>query len=1175
MCGIVAVLRRAAARPPPEPGEVLALVQAGRAALDLVPGATVRPPGSATATAAALRAAAAAFQDADASLRGVPGLRCLLAAPDLVAAVDRLVGEAVGTVAMLEAALDAPGALDGNDLEALNAGLVSVKDAAWALRRDRLGHARAVADLAGPRAGPGAVAAYSSVQVALSARDRLEVRGRDSAGVHLLLRGHGLDLDAPGVRALLADRSTDALFRSGAVRVHGGTLGFVYKAAAEIGELGDNTRMLRGAILADDLLRLALEAPGASAVVLGHTRWASVGIVSEANAHPVNSDEQGDASPGRPYVVAALNGDVDNHADLKAARSLRVAPEISTDSKVMPTLLSRARQDGAPLAEAFRHTVAGFEGSVAIAAQAADAPDTLLLAQRGSGQALYVGLAEDAYVVASEPYGLVEETSRYVRLDGENPADPENPVASRGQLAVLDGARAGTLAGIDRRSYDGSALPVSEADVDGAQITTRDIDRNGFSHFLLKEITESPGSFRTTLRGKLVERDSALVVRLAPDTIPATLRAGLADGTVDRVVVVGQGTAAVAAQSLADVLGELAASTPLRVRSQLATELSGFGLRADMSDTLVIAISQSGTTADTNRTFDLARARGAAVVAIVNRRHSDLTDKADGVLYTSDGRDVEMSVPSTKAFYAQIAAGCLLAVAVADAAGAPGGPRPEWLQARRARPDARSATLARRPEIATIAQQFAPARRYWAITGNGANRIAARELRIKLSELCYKSIALDSTEDKKHVDLSAEPLVLVCAAGLTGSNADDVAKELAIFRAHRATPVVIATEGEDRFSAAVAAMMVPATDPGLAFVLSALAGHLFGYEAALAIDAQARPLREARAAIEAAVAADGGRGGGDRLLARLRPTFEPLAGQFFDGLRAGSYDGHLEASTAVRVSSLLRYALGTSPLESYQAEHGRIGTPGVVIDDLTTVLSRAIEELTRPVDAIKHQAKTVTVGISRTDETLLLVPLVAELLAAGAPRDGLSYQTLRTLAGLDPAVAAVTGSIRYRVEGRPGEGRPGEGRPGEGRPGEGPPGEGEATAVVVDRRGIAAELASRTERNPVLRGTKHTVAVERQVFVTRGRKDGRTIVIVPELKDGQVTGITLLHVRFADRLSPGTARSVLEGYRNRFSALRDAVTETELSFREDRLAEVPVDDLLVLPIRDLADRWRE
>ena len=175
--------------------------------------------------------------------------------------------------------------------------------------------------------------------------------------------------------------------------------------------------------------------------MLGHTRWASVGIISQANAHPLNSEEEG--RKGEPYVVGALNGDVDNFADLKAADGLRIAAEITTDAKVIPTLVSRRLGDGRRALEAFRDTVASFDGSVAIAASAASAPDQLLLALRGSGQALYVGLAEDAYVVASEPYGLVEETSRYLRLDGETPANLDNPNASRGQVVVLDGTQAG------------------------------------------------------------------------------------------------------------------------------------------------------------------------------------------------------------------------------------------------------------------------------------------------------------------------------------------------------------------------------------------------------------------------------------------------------------------------------------------------------------------------------------------------------------------------------------------------------------------------------------------------------------------------------------------------------------------------------------------------------------
>jgi glucosamine--fructose-6-phosphate aminotransferase (isomerizing) len=283
-------------------------------------------------------------------------------------------------------------------------------------------------------------------------------------------------------------------------------------------------------------------------------------------------------------------------------------------------------------------------------------------------------------------------------------------------------------------------------------------------------------------------------------------------------------------------------------------------------------------------------------------------------------------------------------------------------------------------------------------------------------------------------------------------------------------------------------------------------------------------------------------------------VFEPIAGRFFDGLRAGSYDGNLEPSTAVRLASLFRYALGITPLESYQVDYGKIGTPGVVVEDLTAALTRAIEELTRPVDAIKHQAKTVTVGISRADESLLQVPLVQEVLAAGAPRDRLTYRTLRTLADVDPAVAEVTGWIRYRIEGRPDDPA--------------------AAVFVVDRGGISREFPSRAERNPVLRGTKHTIAVEREVLAFRGRSDGRTLIGVPEVKDNQTTGMTLLHVRFRDHLAAATARSVLQGYRHRYAALKDAVTETEPTFRDDLLEAVPVGELLTEPVHVLADRWR-
>jgi glucosamine--fructose-6-phosphate aminotransferase (isomerizing) len=196
----------------------------------------------------------------------------------------------------------------------------------------------------------------------------------------------------------------------------------------------------------------------------------------------------------------------------------------------------------------------------------------------------------------------------------------------------------------------------------------------------------------------------------------------------------------------------------------------------------------------------------------------------------------------------------------------------------------------------------------------------------------------------------------------------------------------------------------------------------------------------------------------------------------------------------------------------------------------------------------------VTVGISRSDESLLQVPLVAAALAAGTPRDSLSYRALRTLVDLDAAVEEVTGYTRYRIEGDPRG--------------------ADATVHVVDRGGVSVGLVSRTDVDPRLTGTKHRVAAQREVTAVRGRRDGRTIVMVPEVKQNQAVGLTLLHARFAERLPAARMRAVLEGYQGRYSALVDAVTETEATFDDDRLATVDVVDLLTEPVYVLAEHWR-
>jgi glucosamine--fructose-6-phosphate aminotransferase (isomerizing) len=177
------------------------------------------------------------------------------------------------------------------------------------------------------------------------------------------------------------------------------------------------------------------------------------------------------------------------------------------------------------------------------------------------------------------------------------------------------------------------------------------------------------------------------------------------------------------------------------------------------------------------------------------------------------------------------------------------------------------------------------------------------------------------------------------------------------------------------------------------------------------------------------------------------------------------------------------------------------------------------------------------------------------VLGAGAARDRLSYDTLRTLAVLEALVDDVLGWTRYGIDGRLDV-------------------EQEPAIEVVDAAGLGRDLRSRTATNPVLRGTKRRVAAEQRVLVARGAADGRTVLIVPEVKDKQATGLTLLHVTLRDDLAVGTLRSVLEGYRERYTALRDAVLETEPAFRDDVLTTVDITELMTDPINDLARCWR-
>ena len=703
MCGIIAVLRRPSSREIPELVELLGLLESVSNSLSLE-------------DLNMLKNHVESLDFVNSQLKGLPGFLALFNNENLVPAIETSLDQLFDFFQNPEKQLS----LSSDDVEVLNVLSSRIRDLVWSIKNDRIGSYKRVIDLTSKKFIPShqGFSALLSTQQALSGLDRLEVRGRDSAGLQILVWDHDLDdLEIP------EDRLNDLLFRSGSVRKSSnGSLLFVYKTASEIGDLGDNTNSLRESIVSDHLLAKALSGESVKANVVGHTRWASVGLISESNAHPVESIDTDEG-----VVTTVQNGDVDNFADLIASFELRIPNGITTDARVVPELWQKNKIDGIGTEESFIKAARNFEGSVAIAGVDISQPENIFLSVKGSGQALYVGLAEDAYLVASEPYGLVEITNRYLRIDGEELINGSN---QKGQVIRLDMNLAGTLEGIGRKTFASEDAKVREEDLSQTEISTRDIDRGSYKHYLLKEIEESPSSVRSTLRGRLVKgKNGEFDVRIGNETLPDQLKLDLKSGKIRKIFVVGQGTAAVAARAVATAISSHLSKTEINVEAKPATELSAFDLAPDMSHTLVVAISQSGTTTDTNRTVQLVRARGAKVIAIVNRRNSDLTDRADGVLYTSDGRDIEMSVASTKAFYSQVVAGYLLAFAMSEVISVnKNSDREVILEALNSLPEAMEELLDLRGHISKLANQFAPPRRHWAIVGSGGNVIAAEEI---------------------------------------------------------------------------------------------------------------------------------------------------------------------------------------------------------------------------------------------------------------------------------------------------------------------------------------------------------------------------------------------------------------------------------------------------------------
>lgn len=1103
-------------------------------------------------------------------------------------ALDRLTQAASSARALLareeEAFSGKAGLLSPSDTEAVDACLEKLRDIAWSLSRETLENVTSVQDLAGAelrQSGNGWIAPYKKINTTLNAINRLEVRGRDSAGISVMFTFAQETwtkvkafLQKEGLEEGLTERSQGDTLLNNTVAVDEGketaSIAFVYKRAAEIGSLGDNVDFLRRQIRNDLLLKVAASFARTDFTVSSHTRWASVGAITDANCHPVDNQSADGRVPRSGLIHVSLNGDIDNHAALKDAYEDRfdtLQESITTDTKVIPMQVETYLKAGFEIEEAFRLAVNDFQGSHAITMQTDLAPGKLFLAQKGSGQALFVGIADDHYITVSEVYGFIEETSRYIKLNGEKTITGKDGKPVSGQIVVLDGEKArrqGALSGIRSYHYDGTPVAITEASVMETEITGRDIDRQQFPHYFLKEISESPDSVAKTLQGRWKLDGELCVTALAEESIPPATVRRIIDGTIKRIFLVGQGTAGIAAQAIAHLFTHYLGDPAIQVSPLKASELSGFmmgdGDGATMADALVIAISQSGTTTDTNLAVDMVKAKGAATLAIVNRRDSDLTFKVDGVVYTSSGRDIEMSVASTKAFYSQIVAGALIGLHLA-AETKKRAPRfiSEEIRELLALPGKMRKVLAMTEAIKESAFTHAVSRTYWAAVGSGANKASADEIRIKLSELCYKTISSDFVEDKKHIDLSSEPLIIVCAAGTRESVLGDIIKDTAIFNAHKAIPIVIACEGEERFNDYAASIFhVPHVSEHLAPVVNTLAGHLWGYYAALAINEGSRVIYEDRKALEKLITGFETKGMNlyEIILEKaFREKVIEIYRNFRISRRKGKLPPILGFNTASDITLLLKYLAGKLPSADFELDFGCKGTPANMLDRLFDCFSSAINTMARPVDAIKHQAKTVTVGTSRITETFDGL-LFDELRRQGITLPQITSANVLVLRNLQGVLSGIKGTLLYRIDGLNLLGEATD----------------ETTISLVKKDGIFSHITSRVESDPRLKGTKSIIVREGNVFIGKGNKDAKNTLIIPVLSKhaNLIEFILSINVSFKEeRIALHTKAKALGGKHER---IRNIMQEHGHTWDEAWLELLPIDELFGLSAEKIGEK---
>jgi glucosamine--fructose-6-phosphate aminotransferase (isomerizing) len=526
-----------------------------------------------------------------------------------------------------------------------------------------------------------------------------------------------------------------------------------------------------------------------AAIGLAHTRWATHGRPNDLNAHP-HQDCTGE-------ITVIHNGIIENFRELRdglEARGHRLASE--TDTEALAHLVEEAYQGD--LADAVRATLRQVQGAYAIAVMHRGEGDRLIGARKDVP--LVVGLADGESFLASDVAAILAHTDRVIFLE-------DGDVADLHPTGV-------TISDVDGRPQE-RTVTVIDWSPEAAE-------KGGYEHFMLKEIHEQPESLRQAITGRVTRENHIWLEEL--EGFAETL------ATIDRVELIACGTA-----YYASLIGAAAIQDWIGIPAR-ATVGSEFRYSPPPIDerTLVIAVTQSGETADTIAPTRLARERGAPVIAVTNTVGSAITREAHRVLFLQAGP--EIAVAASKTFVAQVTTLVILAAAIAKARGALGlEQEQERGAALNALPDGASKVLENASGIRDLARRYVNSRGFMFV-GRGYTYPTALEGALKLKEVSYVHAEGYAAGEMKHGPISlldAEcPLVAVATRS---SVYDKLVSNVMEGRARDARVIAVATEGDpqiERFADDIC--WVPDTHEALSAVLAIIPLQLFAYHVAIA-----------------------------------------------------------------------------------------------------------------------------------------------------------------------------------------------------------------------------------------------------------------------------------------------------------------------------------------------------